>query len=463
MNKKKKILLVNWGTETSIYVIRECVKLKKYNFYLVSTKEIPKSIQNLIGSERIVYSNPYDPIKLCEDVSQFMEEKNVVFDVVTTFFEMCVYQTAFLAEYLGIERRLPLKDSLKTSVNKYLMRMELEKFGLGQPNFFKFGEGMLDEAYRYFVGFGTSAVIKPIHSGHSYGVRYVDKGTSFIGFKKLVNDAKRDYGRNYDEWMKYENLEKIQFLLEEYIDGKIYSFDGVVGGRGDIDFIGSVEYELSKPPVLQQIGHTIPIYSLNIRQIKIGMDYVRRVVTALNLQYCGFHGEIKYRKGKPVLIEISGRLPGGIITNAHQNVSEFNVIDRFLSVFDKEKRNIIKNKQYYACETMKIIYSENEVGFVDGGLDKCFKKTKNYVYSLRSRKRGDEIYERGNPFGVWLYEVLLRSKNLPSAKLVLLRTELIKKQRIAVKGSSTLIILRHKLNELKRWVKSNIFWVSRVN
>lgn len=457
----KNVLIVNWGTETSIYVLRECVKLKGYKFYLASTLGVPGEIKKLFGDNRIVTTNPYDSVKLCEDVNEFIVTNKVNFDIVTTFFEMCVYQTAFLAEYLGIEKRLSLKSALKTSVNKYLMRLELEKAGLEQPRYFKFDNLLIKEAFIFFKQMKSVAIIKPVHSGHSYGVRYIEKKISFNGFKKLIDNAKKDYQRNYDEWMEYENVEKMEFLLEEFIDGKIYSFDGIVGGNR-VDFIGSTEFELSTPPVMQQIGHTIPIYSLNLKQINAARDYVEEIIKTLNLEYCGFHCEIKFVKDKPLLIEIAGRLPGGIITNAYQNLSKYNIFDKFLSIFDKnEQTTPLKNKSFYTSETMRIIFSDKEMGIVKGSPDNVQKKEDNFVYKIRSRNEGSLVSEKNNPFGVWLCEIILRSKKMSAKELIGEREKIIKKLRIRVE-KNRLLSIKYFFVKIRNNVRK-VLVIKRIN
>jgi len=246
--------------------------------------------------------------------------------------------------------------------------------------------------------------------------------------------------------MKYENMEDLEFLIEEFVDGKIYSFDGIVDGKGRVDFIGSTEFELSVPPIMQQIGHTIPIYSLDPKQIGTGKNYIEKVVGVLNLKYCGFHGEVKYLKNQPVLIEISGRLPGGVITGAYQHLSKYNVFDKFLSVFDEGRREkLLVNKKSYKSETMKIIFSDKNMGIVKGGLGDVQKKRKDFVYKTRSRNEGEKINEKNNPFGIWLYEIVLRSKKLSSRKLVAERDCLIKEQEIQVVG----------INQGKAWLKQS--------
>jgi len=81
--------------------------------------------------------------------------------------------------------------------------------------------------------------------------------------------------------MKYENVNDVNFLLEEFIEGRVYSIDGIVDSKGKITFIGSTEFEMSTPPIMQQIGHTTPIYSLSSSQLLSGYDYVKKVISGL--------------------------------------------------------------------------------------------------------------------------------------------------------------------------------------
>jgi biotin carboxylase len=444
---RKKVLIVGWGTETAKYVLKECVKLEKYNFYLAATSEKISEVKKFFGNDRIIITNPYDEVILCEDIEKYCQVNGVYFDIVTTFFEMCVYQTAFLAEYLGIENYLPVKSALKTSVNKYLMRLSLQKYGLKQPVFFKFSKDSTREAFKFFKRNFKRAVIKPIHSGHSYGVRFLEGEIKFDTFKKYVDQAISDYDENYDEWMKYEDAENLEFLLEEFIEGKIFSFDGFVKGNNKVNFIGTTEFDLSKPPIMQQIGHTSPIYSLSKRQISNGKKYVSKVVKILGLKYCGFHCELKFCGKNPCLIEISGRLPGAIISKTYQDLSKYNLFDRFFGVFSGNKK-FVENKDVFKSESMKIIFSEKGIGVVKNTIkDKLVGA--DFSGEIRSRRNGEVLLEENNPFGIWLYDINVKSKKLLSNELVVLRDNLIKKQKIMV-YKSLYFYMSYFLDKIKR-------------
>jgi hypothetical protein len=431
MSSKKKVLLVGWGTETSKYVLMECVKLKNYDFYLATTSQILPEIKKIFSKDRIIITNPYNEIILCEDVKKFCLGKKIDFDIVTTFFEMCVYQAAFLAEYLGIKNCLPLSSALKTSVNKYLMRLSLGNNKLKQPRFFRFSMNSISEAYDFFKKNFKKAVIKPIHSGHSYGVRFIKKGISFDEFKYYVDEAIKDYKKGYDEWMKYENTANLEFLLEEFIEGKIFSFDGIVDKNNKVELIGITEFELSEPPVMQQIGHTTPAYSLSLGQKKEGEKYSRKVVNILGLKCCGFHCELKFCGNSPYLIEISGRLPGAIISRTYQNLSKYNLFDRFFGVFS-DNNKFIKNRDKFNSESMKIIFSNKDMGVVENSEGNKHEDNLEFSYDIRSRCNKEILLDKKNPFGMWLYDINIKSKKMSSSKLVILRDSLIRKQKIRV-------------------------------
>ena len=324
-----KILLVNWGTESAAYPLSETVKRFGDQIYLAATPDLPISIKKIFKPQNIIYTNPYQEKKIVEDVTAFATENQISFDVVTTFFEMNVYQTSVLADFLGCKYFLPPAVALKTSVNKFLMRSALEQSQAKQPRFYSFSANNLEQGYEFFRQLRKHAIIKPVHSGHSYGARFIRRNSTFIEFRQFISQALNDLYKEYDEWMEYEDKNQVRFLIEEFIDGVMVSCDGVVQEKGKIVFIGNAEFKLSEKPFLHQAGHLVPIASLNKKQIAKCRAYVKKIIIKLGLQYCGFHCELKMKGDQPYLIEISGRLPGGVLLETHQHVSKIDIFKNF--------------------------------------------------------------------------------------------------------------------------------------
>jgi hypothetical protein len=265
-------------------------------------------------------------------------------------------------------------------------------------------------------------------------VRFLEKDLNFDKFKRIVDEAIFDYKRGYDEWMKYENIDKLEFLLEEFVEGKIFSFDGFAKNGSEVEFIGMTEFELSEPPIMQQVGHVSPICSLTKKQLFNGQNYVRKIVKILGLEYCGFHCELKFLGDDPCLIEISGRLPGAIISRTYQNLSEYNLFDRFFGVFTNE-RKFIKNEEHFKSESMKIIFASRNMGIVKNSVGNKQIDNSTLIGEIRSRTDGEKIFGKNNPFGVWLYDIDVRSKELSSKELILKRDKLIERQKIRLEKS----------------------------
>ncbi len=438
---KKNVLIVNWGIETAFFPLSELVKLKKYDVYLACTGQLPKTIKKLFKKDRLVITNPYEAEILIKDVVGFEKKHNLKFEIVTTFFEMNVYQAAKLAKTLKLKRYLPPRAALKTSVNKAKMRQAVKKSGLSQPRYLSFNKKEIRKAFEFYQKVNCSVVVKPVHSGHSYGSRYLGKDLSFYQFKRKVKQARDELKIEFDEWMAYEKGFEDEYLIEEYVKGKMFSFDGVVRKKGEVEFIGSLEFDLMQLPWLQQVGHITPQASLKKIEVKRVKQYVNNIIKAIELEFCGFHCELKIdKKNKIYLIEIAGRLPGGVVLETYQTVSKQGIIDQFLAIFEEEKINIKKTHQVFQSETC-----------LSGYTDKTFGRIKTIDIAKKRLDASDELVIETAGLGLvffrkkmdlprWLWKIKWRSKKLSSHQLLIKRDKIVDNIKIVINS-----------NRLVRW------------
>jgi len=457
MKKKKNILIVNWGILTAEFPLRETIELNKYNVFLACTGEMPKPIEKLFSKENLVITNPYDCQILIQDVVKFIKEKKIEFEIVTTFFEMNVYQTAVLADFLKCKAYLSPANALKTSVNKGLMRQEVKKADLNQPQFLVFDKKNQERAFDFYQKIRKAVVVKPVHSGHSYGSRFIDKGMNHLEFDRQVDKARDELKIVFDEWMEYEKDFDNYYLIEEYIDGRMISFDGVVGKKGKCKFIGSLEFDLTPLPLLQQIGHTTPVVSLSRSQVSRCKEHVEKIIRVIGLQYCGFHCELKINKNKIYLIEIAGRLPGGVVLETYQTVSKTNIFDQFFSVFETDSKESFKlNKHVYQSESRIGMYCFSDYGRISQILTP--ERTDNRIIKtiISLVKQGEVFYLEKKSFAKLLMLVKFQSKKLLAKEILKKRNEFIKQVKIEI-DRSKIIKIKFKLklwrDQLKRLVK----------
>jgi len=454
---KKNVLLVNWGISTAEFPLKETIRLNEYNVFLACTGKLPKSIRKLFNKNNLIITNPYDYRVLIQDVVKFVNEKKIEFKIVTTFFEMNVYQTAVLADFLECKAYLPPANALKTSVNKALMRQEIKKADLKQPRFLVFDKSNQNRAFSFYQKIRKAVIVKPIHSGHSYGSRFIDKGMNRLELDRQIGKARDELKIVFDEWMKYEKDFDNYYLIEEYIGGKMVSFDGVVDKKGKCKFIGNLEFDLTPLPLLQEIGHTTPVVSLSKSQVNKCKEYVEKIIKAIGLQSCGFHCELKIDKNKIYLIEIAGRLPGGVVLETYQAVSKTNILDQFFSVFETNSKKSFKlNKHVYRSESRIGVYCFSDYGRISQIL--IPKQTDNRIVKkmISLVKQGESFYLGKKSFAKLLMLVKFQSSKLSAKGILKKRNEFIKQVKIEIDRNKIIKIefkLKLWIDQLKRLVK----------
>ncbi len=328
----KKLLLVNWGTKDKQYTLQALAQ-KKIEVYLATSRNYPAWILDYLPQDRLIFTNTYQSNKLIVDVANFMAESHLEFDYITTFFEMNMLQTARLAEYLGLDFLDP-EIVMKTSANKFLMRQFFEQTSVSQPQFdlFRDVSAGLGLIRRMSHNYTQPVVIKPVISGHSYGVLKVngsDRQEYETDFKKKYKFAQQQLNSNFDEWMKYSQF-KQYFLMEEYIPGKMVSVDGLIADN-KIYFSSVTDFEISQPPLFLQYETYIPSH-LPQHQQQEAKAWAQTVIDNLGIEKAGFHCELKLHQDKVFLIEFAARLPGGQMLEAYKTAYGIDLADLYLDL-----------------------------------------------------------------------------------------------------------------------------------
>lgn len=340
---EKKILYVNWGTKDKRYTF-EAAKKKGLKIYLATNAGYPDWIKDFVSIERIIITNTYDKCLLIKDVDEYLRKKKIVFDGVVTFFEMNIIQTAELAKYLGCKFISP-KAANHSSANKYLMRSVCRDAGIITPKFELF-ENVID-GIKKISKFKGAVVIKPIMSGHSYGVIKVNNRYDFIGnYIKACKQMKHCF----DEWMKYYGIfyDK-KFLMEEYIEGMMVSVDGLIQD-GDEKFLSVTEFEMGEEPLFLQRATYIPAtFDSEIQEVC--KNEARKIYKVLGFDNCGIHCEMRVKNGKAILIEIAARLPGGQILNAYREAFGIDLASLYLDIcMGKRIDKVVSTNKFWVLQ-----------------------------------------------------------------------------------------------------------------
>jgi hypothetical protein len=105
----------------------------------------------------------------------------------------------------------------------------------------------------------------------------------------------------------------IDYILEEYLEGQLLSYDGLVDREGRIVYASSLVYGI---PVLDSVRGTDMYFWID-RYIPADLDQVgRRIVEAYGLRERPFHFEFfRLPDGTLVALEVNMRQPGGAVVD----------------------------------------------------------------------------------------------------------------------------------------------------
>lgn len=269
---------------------------KKYNIIVLTANSdfrvVPDEILNQATiSIKIDTANNNSVLDLAEKLYQQMS-----LDAVIPGFEYFVPIASKVSTLLKVPG-IDCKHVLNLR-RKDLMRTALNKAGLNNPRYYLLTTlEDINEAIDYI---GFPSICKPIDAAGSVHVKKVENK------KELLEAANRILNGNDVLWgHKLSNL----LLLEEYIDGKEYSLEGIVQDGGVVHF-STTEKFVSDQSEFIEIGHIVNAPIEQQLHTKI-QSYIKQVINVLGADNCPFHAEVRLRRdGEPVLMEIAARLAG---------------------------------------------------------------------------------------------------------------------------------------------------------
>lgn len=221
---------------------------------------------------------------------------HMLIDAIIPGFEYFVPLSAYASEMLGLPGTSP--DSIMYMRDKAQMRRQLLRAGVNMPEFYHVTS--MNELQAAMNAIRFPAVCKPIDAAGSVHVRKVQNEMETL-------DAAKNILQGENELWGY--VLSREMLLEEYIEGREYSVEGVIT-NGEIEFFSVTEKIVNNQSEFIEIGHIVnpPMCVDEVRKIEY---YVARVIAVLKPDNCPFHAELRIRSdGEPVLMEIAARLAG---------------------------------------------------------------------------------------------------------------------------------------------------------
>lgn len=233
-------------------------------------------------------------------------------DGVVTYSEYHTIHAAEIAGELGLPGMSP--RAARATRLKHLTRVALSQAGVPQPRFHHVEDRQgLDAALR---DIGFPCVMKPVDGTASLHVTYLSSPEAAAGYLEAT-EAAGDYGRGVTRGGQY--------LVEEYVPGELVSVESSVDAGGVHNF-GVTDRRLVGFPNFIEMGGT---FLLDHPARERLFELNSAALHALGVDFGFIHTEFLLGPSGPVLLEVNGRLAGGILPRMFQAASG---VDPFVEV-----------------------------------------------------------------------------------------------------------------------------------
>jgi len=182
------------------------------------------------------------------------------------------------------------------------------------------------------------------------------------GFIKKVSYpviAKPDKGVGASNTYKINNIEELDdffakktpedYIMEEFIEGTIFTFDGLTDRDGNIVFYTSHTYGQN---VMESVHEDNDMYYYSFREIPADLeDAGFKIVKAFNVKEKFFHFEFFRKKnGNGIVpLEVNIRPPGGLTTDMFNFACDIDVYKAWAEIIATGKLSFEYSRKFHCC------------------------------------------------------------------------------------------------------------------
>jgi biotin carboxylase len=168
-----------------------------------------------------------------------------------------------------------------------------------------------------------------------------DNGVGAANTFKISNDAE------LEDFFKRKG--GYEYIMEEFIDGDLYSFDGLTDRDGKPVFYMSHFFSTG---IMQSVNHGHDLFYYSLRNIPEDLkDAGFKTLKAFNARETFFHLEYFRRKkdNKLVALEVNMRPPGGLTTDMFNFANDMNIYQEWANVVVNNKFQAKYDRKYHCC------------------------------------------------------------------------------------------------------------------
>jgi hypothetical protein len=168
-----------------------------------------------------------------------------------------------------------------------------------------------------------------------------DRGVGALHTYKIRNEAELT--------AFFRSRPDVEFIIEEFIDGEIMSFDGLADRYGKIVFYTGHVYMSG---IMETVTEDEHIYYCSFRELPADLEAAgRAAVAAFDVRERFFHIEFfrTRRDGKIVALEVNMRPPGGYTTDMFNYANDIDIYREWANVVVRNEFRATYDRKYHCC------------------------------------------------------------------------------------------------------------------
>ncbi len=211
----------------------------------------------------------------------------------------------------------------------------------------------LDEARRLVAGTGYPVVAKP------------DVGVGAAATFKIRDDVQLS--------SFFDRKPEMDYILEEFIEGKLISFDGLADLDGNLVFFTSHAFSQG---IMETVNEDADLFYYSLREIPADLEEAgRRTARAFDVRGRFFHFEF-FRTGRDggiVALEVNLRPPGGLTTEMFNYANDIDIYREWARVVARNRFTAEWSRPYHVGYVgrkrgKRYVYDPGEIEAAVGGL-----------------------------------------------------------------------------------------------
>ncbi|MEK6743121.1 MAG: ATP-grasp domain-containing protein [Nitrospirota bacterium] len=239
------------------------------------------------------------------------------------------------------EHWLDLEARIRTDFNMFGLRMDaidtVKRKSMMKERFRKAG-----------IAVARGAVVRDIEAARALirdtdypVVAKPDRGVGALHTYKLANDTELA--------AFFRSKPDMDYIMEEFIDGEVMSFDGLTDRDGNIVFCTGHFYMSG---IMETVNEDDHIYYCSFRRIPEDLEATgRSAVRAFDVRERFFHIEFfQTRKdNRIVALEVNMRPPGGFTTDMFNYANDINIYQEWANVVVLNRFQAKYDRKYHCC------------------------------------------------------------------------------------------------------------------